>query len=128
MREVDSTAAPVGRIIKVKGGTKSMLLFGSRARGEARIDSDIDIFIEDDEEVSMIPRAWLIDNGGPVDAFEMPNGDGTAFPLTDNEDSDRRLILERDWDYIVLTLQKISLEQLEKLVKEVLPVWQITKK
>lgn len=55
-----------------------MYLFGSRARRDNRVDSDIDIFIESDEELTLIPSELLIVNGGSVDAFWLPNADGWA--------------------------------------------------
>lgn len=61
-----------------------MLLFGSRARGTHRPDSDIDVILEDDAEYGWIDAGDLISNGGVVDAFMLSD------PLC-SIDSDRRL-------------------------------------
>jgi len=49
-----------------------VFLFGSRSpysTHPARQDSDIDVFVESEDELSQIPAELLIDNGGPIDAF-----------------------------------------------------------
>jgi len=60
-----------------------MLLFGSRANGEARPDSDIDLFLEFPEELDLLPPELLMANGGPVDAFWLPGTDGWATAVGD---------------------------------------------
>ena len=53
------------------------IFFGSRVRGNARPNSDWDVFLEADEIPNM-PANLLIGNGGDIDAFEMPGADGWA--------------------------------------------------
>ena len=76
-------------------------LFGSRARGTARLVSDIDIFCETREDADRLPPEWLISAGGPVDAFEMPGSDGWAYPITNHIDDDRMLLTVDKWGLLV---------------------------
>lgn len=94
----------------------TLYLFGSRARGEARLLSDVDVFFTDDEPAP--PREWLLCNGGPVDAFGMPAGDGWALPITENENDDRMLLC-CDKHGLLVDPVEISWRALRVLVEQV---------
>lgn len=69
-------------------------LFGSRVRGNYLPESDWDVFLTDDE-IKLIPGNLLISNGGKIDAFEYPGGDGWARAVGDDE----RMLLVYDGGY-----------------------------
>lgn len=73
-----------------------MYLFGSYARGKEHPDSDIDVLIESEEELRQIPPELLMANGGPIDAFWMPNDDGWAEAIDGGKIKMPRMLL--CWD------------------------------
>ncbi|MBO4361366.1 MAG: nucleotidyltransferase domain-containing protein [Paludibacteraceae bacterium] len=65
----------IGRRVRQSEPTAKVMLFGSRARGDARADSDWDVMVLLDDESK--PKRWdmasdLIDLGWDVDAMINP--------------------------------------------------------
>lgn len=89
------------------------LLFGSRSRNTNRKNSDIDILVTK-KELSMIPKRLLITNGGPIDAFFMPNSDGWALAIDDSE----RMMLVFDSSGDLLGCKEVNIKDIIKLAKK----------
>lgn len=96
-----------------------MLLFGSYCHGEPNEQSDIDIFVEHDWESGwLLSRGWTLEQGGNVDAFEMPDADGWATPVTIDPDGyDGRMLLCWDKWGPTVTTRPIDLDELTALVE-----------
>ena len=88
-------------------------LFGSRATGKARVDSDVDVFVEMEERLR-IPDELLIECGGPLDAFHMPDGCGWACAI--GSETDRRLKIHR---YMHEEVIEMPLGQVLDIAREV---------
>lgn len=100
-------------------------LFGSRSPAASHMpkrSSDIDVFVETLEEAAALPSEWLIGNGGPVDAFSMPGGDGWALPVTEDPDDDRMLMCSCKSGLLVDPVE-ISFKALCLLVEAVSLSW-----
>ena len=78
-------------------------LFGSRAKGLHRPDSDVDVIITEDPEAEVL-RPHLIAHGGPVDAFW--DGPDWLSPV-DEEESGRLLMLDGPTTFIPITLGNV---------------------
>ena len=76
-------------------------LFGSRAHGCPRLDSDIDLLITEDSEAEAL-RPYLIAHGGPVDAFW--DGPDWLVPV-DEEESGRMLLVDDPTPPLPITLE-----------------------
>jgi len=93
-----------------------MYLFGSRSpisSKRPRPDSDIDIFIESEDELRQIPSRLLAVNGGPIDAFWYPETDW-AFAVGD----DRQLLCWDEWGCTVQPIQ-ISIREVLSMAASV---------
>ena len=87
------------------------VLFGSRARGTHREDSDIDVLVTE-EEAKMIPRQLLAENGGPIDAFYMPESDGWASAVGSYE---QRMVRVFDEHEVLIEYKEIDINEVIKL-------------
>ena len=87
------------------------VLFGSRARGTHREDSDIDVLVTE-EEAKMIPRQLLTENGGPIDAFYMPESDGWAIAVGSYE---QRMVRVFDEHEVLIEYKEIDINEVIKL-------------
>ena len=87
------------------------VLFGSRARGTHREDSDIDVLVTE-EEAKTIPNQLLTENGGPIDAFYMPESDGWAIAVGSYE---QRMVRVFDEHEVLIGYKEIDINEIIKL-------------
>jgi predicted nucleotidyltransferase len=91
----DFLSAIVRRIVAVSGATR-VILFGSRARGEERIDSDVDLFVivtgqpEDRREKRRAISKALVERLVPIDILvrtedEVRQAEAAGGPLIQGE-------------------------------------------
>ena len=99
--------------------TARWFLFGSRARHEHRLDSDIDVFIvcEDNDKLPL-KELWpyALETGGKLDLFSLT---GDCLWAVFNEE--RKILLDRHWSSASIfgDSVEITYDQLLTMLKEV---------
>jgi hypothetical protein len=98
------------------GGKLMLYLFGSRARGDYRVDSDIDVIIDSHDDLSIVEQfsKYAIENGGVLDLF-IHYGDVIVAAYSD---WDRLLSPSIVWDCDYVG-NMITEAQLESMCQEV---------
>ncbi len=101
-----------------------LYLFGSRARGDHKLDSDIDVFIDSVNltrgRITMIVhllRPYSVEYGGRLDLFELIGDD--LIPPFDKHDCRRVLLNKHSYKDLQAEAQPVTLVELVQLIRGV---------
>lgn len=108
----------------------TLRIFGSRAKGSHRPDSDIDVLIEgqnsDIERVKVALEEWSIEQGGPIDLFIVGSVDNEIDLVAAYSVNDSRVVGvgdSEDFEDLMAGAQTVDLAFIVDLCKAVDPVW-----
>ncbi len=99
-----------------------LYLFGSRARGDHKPDSDIDVFIDAVNltrgrmrMITHLLRPYAVEHGGKLDLFELHGDD--MIPVYDKHDCRRVLLNKHTFKDLQVEAEPVTLVELVQLIR-----------